>query len=438
MDGSRRFGAMSPNPWWVGFVCGMATFVDAAATTGIGIAFVLFQAPTPGAPGLTPDQIGMLTGVLTAGVAIGSLLGGRLGDRFGRRTVFLTTMALIVIGAATPFLGTGFGTLLPGVALIGLGVGADLPVALATISEAATDRNRGKIIVFSNLLGGFGILLAVMLGIQFGALGADGGRIIFGAFGGAGLLVLALRLTIPESRTWLLARSSEEPAARTTRFTTARLADLGQAPLRKPLLILLAYYTLTSLAISVAGSFGTFVAVNVAHLPVSEYQTWTLLAMPAAVIGALWFMSVADTRFRMTYFVLGAVTVVLSNLVPVLFGFSLPTLVISVIGSTFAGAFCFETIMKVWTQESFPTMLRATAQGTIYAVARFATAGLNVVTPALLALNPFGVYAGVAAVAALGFLIGWLGFRRNTINHFTLPTAGRPSASARPDVVAAP
>jgi len=109
-----------------------------------------------------------------------------------------------------------------------------------------------------------------------------------------------------------------------------------------------------------------------------------------------------------------------------------------VIGSTFAGAFCFETIMKVWTQESFPTMLRATAQGTIYAVARFATAGLNVVTPALLALNPFGVYAGVAAVAALGFLIGWLGFRRNTINHFTLPTAGRPSASARPDVVAAP
>lgn len=40
--------ARTPHPWWVAFVCGMATFVDAAATTGIGIALVLFQSMTPG------------------------------------------------------------------------------------------------------------------------------------------------------------------------------------------------------------------------------------------------------------------------------------------------------------------------------------------------------------------------------------------------------
>lgn len=88
----------APNPWWVGFVCGMATFVDAAATTGIGVALVLFQSFVPGTPGLTPDQVGLLTGVLTAGVAIGSLVGGRLADRFGRRRIFLVTMSLIVLG----------------------------------------------------------------------------------------------------------------------------------------------------------------------------------------------------------------------------------------------------------------------------------------------------------------------------------------------------
>jgi inositol transporter-like SP family MFS transporter len=152
--------------------------------------------------------------------------------------------------------------------------------------------------------------------------------------------------------------------------------------------------------------------------------------MPAAIVGAVWFMSVADTRFRMNWFVIGAVGVVVANLVPVVFGFTLPALIVSVVGSTFAGAFCFETIMKVWTQESFPTMMRSTAQGTIYAVARFATAGLNVVTPALLALNPSGVYVGVSIVAALGFLIGWIGFRRATRSSFDVESELVADASA--------
>lgn len=420
----------APHAWWVGFVCGMATFVDTAATTGIAVALVLFQSMAPGAPGLTPDQIGLLTGVLTAGVAVGSLVGGRLGDRLGRRRVFLVTMALIVVGSLTPFFGVSFEILLPGIALIGLGVGADLPVALATISEAATDRNRGKILVFSNLLGGFGILMAVLIGIFYGSLGPVGGQIMFGAFGGIGLVVLALRLTIPESAIWLAARDERRAGVQTVRAERTRLRDFGRTPYRRPFVTLLVYYTLASLAISVAGSFGTFVAVNVAGIPVNEYQGWTLLAMPAAIVGAVWFMSVADTRFRMNWFVIGAVGVVVANLVPVVFGFTLPALIVSVVGSTFAGAFCFETIMKVWTQESFPTMMRSTAQGTIYAVARFATAGLNVVTPALLALNPSGVYVGVSIVAALGFLIGWIGFRRATRSSFDVESELVTDASA--------
>ena len=423
----------APNPWWVGFVCGMATFVDAAATTGIGVALVLFQSFVPGMPGLTTDQVGLLTGVLTAGVAIGSLVGGRLADRFGRRRVFLVTMSLIVLGSITPFIGVSFGLLLPGIALIGLGVGADLPAALASISEAATDRNRGKILVFSNLLGGFGILLAVLIGIFFGSLGEVGGRIMFAAFGGVGLVVLALRLTIPESADWLAARNERRAGVQTVRAERGRIRDFGRAQYRRPFVTLLLYYTLASIAISVAGSFGTFVAVNVAGIPVNEYQTWTLLAMPAAILGAIWFMAVADTKFRMSYFVAGAIAVVVANLVPVVFGFTLPALIVSVVVTTFAGAFCFETIMKVWTQESFPTMLRSTAQGTVYAVARFATAGFNVVTPALLALNPSGVYVGVSVVAAAGFLIGWIGFRRGVTNAFDvgsemLPASG-PDAS---------
>lgn len=407
-----------PNAWWVGFICGMATFVDLAATTGIGIALVLFQASAPGQSGLSGNEIGILTAALTAGVAIGSLIGGRLGDMLGRRKVFLLTLTLIVLGSLMPFFGVSFGKLLFGVSLIGFGVGADLPVALATISEAATDRNRGKIIVFSNILGGFGIAMSVVLGILFGARGPTGGNMLFGAFGTVAMIVLLLRFTIPESAVWLKARDERKAGVHTVRADVAQMRDFVKLPYRRPFLTLLAYYALTSMSISVTSAFGTYVAVNVAGIPVNEYQRVSLVALPLAVIAAMWFMAVADTRWRMAYYVGGSFAMVFANLIPALFGFSFAALIASVWLATFAGAFCFETMMKVWTQESFPTMLRSTAQGSVYAFSRFATAVLNAVTPALLASDPKAVYVGAAVLAAMGYLIGWLGFRGHARNMF--------------------
>src|SRR6185436_1201435 len=98
---------------------------------------------------------------LTFCIAVGALVGGRLGDLLGRRRVFLVTMALIVAGSALLTFGATYPLLLAGTVLVGLGVGADLPVALATIGEAASDKNRGAILVFSNLLWGIGILSAI-------------------------------------------------------------------------------------------------------------------------------------------------------------------------------------------------------------------------------------------------------------------------------------
>ncbi|HBY22045.1 MAG TPA: MFS transporter, partial [Propionibacteriaceae bacterium] len=33
----------APNPWWVGLVCGMASYIDSAAIVGTGIALVIYQ-----------------------------------------------------------------------------------------------------------------------------------------------------------------------------------------------------------------------------------------------------------------------------------------------------------------------------------------------------------------------------------------------------------
>ena len=131
------------NPWWVAIVCGMASYMTCAIVSS-GIALVIYQHSI----GTTPGQIGVLSAALTLCIAIGALLGGRLGDRYGRRSVFIITMAMIVSGAAILVFMTSFAGLFIGTILVGLGTGADLPVSLATIAEAATDealRGRTKI-----------------------------------------------------------------------------------------------------------------------------------------------------------------------------------------------------------------------------------------------------------------------------------------------------
>ena len=139
--------------------------------------------------------------------------------------------------------------------------------------------------------------------------------------------------------------------------------------------------------------------------------------MPLGILFALWFMRISDTPRRMPYFIVGIISFVASQLVYVVFGFNLWTILAASVLGAFGSAFAFEAIMKLWTQESFPTLMRSTAQGAIIAVARVAAAGLALFTPALLA-TPKLMFLLVAIVVAVGGLIGWLAFRKGRFNSF--------------------
>lgn len=100
--------------------------------------------------GLKPDMLGYIGMVGFIGMAVGASLGGMLADRFGRRTVFAGT--LVVYGLAT-----GVSAFVPApeavgilaaVAilstlrfLVGLGLGAELPVASTLVSGSPRGRS---------------------------------------------------------------------------------------------------------------------------------------------------------------------------------------------------------------------------------------------------------------------------------------------------------
>lgn len=423
-----------PNEWWVGIVAGMASYIDASAIIANGIALVIYQMTL----GITPDQIGVMSAALTVSIAIGAFAGGRAGDRFGRRRVFLLTMALIVAGSALNTFGTRFEVLFAGVVLIGLGVGADLPVSLASIAEASSERNRGKLLILSNILWLVGILASVMIAAIAGGLGRLGGQLLFGQVGVVALLVLFGRLTIPESPSWLAASAERRAGIRTMRAEHASLRDLVRGPYAKPFFALLTFYTLTNLAAATGGQFNTFIAVNLAGSSVEEFNRIALAVLPIAALVSVFFMRVVDTPLRMTFFAIGGALMIAAILVPAVFGFTLATLSTSLALAGIGGSFAFEGMLKVWAQESFPTMLRASAQGSIIAVARISSAALAVITPALLMGYARAFYLVLAAVSAIGLGVAWVVFSRRTGTAFdheaelaSTPDPAHPGAAHR-------
>ncbi|MBV9922136.1 MAG: MFS transporter [Pseudonocardia sp.] len=405
-----------PNPWYVAVIAGMASYLDAATIVSSGNALVIYQKPL----GISGDQIGVLSFSLTLGIAIGAATGGRLGDRFGRKPVFSVTMIGIAVAMACNTFATGFPLLLAGAILAGLCTGADLPVSIATIAEAGNDSNRGKLVSFSQVLWTMGIIVPLALTATIGHLGRLGGQIIFGSVGIIAIVVLVARITLPESPVWLAARDERRRGVHTERAEHVRIADLLKKPYAVPFICLLVFYPLVNLAANTGGQFGTYLWVNTAGSTVEFAAQFGLIQIGVGLVLALLFLRLVDTRLRMPVFYVGAACYVLSALIPTLVGVTVPTLMMWQILAAIGGAFAFEAILKVWTQESFPTLLRSTAQGTIISVARVLAALLALVTPRLAAAGPRGLFAVLTVLIAIGMAAAIFGFRHGTRNEFDI------------------
>lgn len=86
--------------------------------------------------------------------------------------------------------------------------------------------------------------------------------------------------------------------------------------------------------------------------------------------------------------------------------------------------------MKVWTQESFPTLLHTTAQGSIIAVARVVAAVAATITPTLLFANPRAFYAGLFVAVAIGYTFAVWGFRGKQRNEFAVESHAEADVAA--------
>ena len=146
------------------------------------------------------------------GMAIGATVGGLLADRLGRRQVFALT--LLAYGAFT-----GLSALAWSVAalvvfrfFVGLGLGAELPVASTLVSEFAPARIRGRVVVVLESFWAVGWTLSALIGFLVVPRGENGWRwaLVLGAV--PAVYAVFVRLRLPESVRFLQSKGREDEA----------------------------------------------------------------------------------------------------------------------------------------------------------------------------------------------------------------------------------
>ncbi|WP_030622991.1 MFS transporter [Streptomyces sclerotialus] len=368
-------------------LAGMASYLDAGSIVALGSGLALFREEM----GLSGSAVGVLAaiGPNAIGAAIGALIGGRLGDKLGRKRIYqydllvYAAAILLIAFAVNPVM------LFAGTFVVGVAVGADVPTSLALVGELSPARARGKLMGLTQVTWNLGPVVVLLLAFALAPLGLLGIRIVFLHLFLVALVTYALRRGMRESVAW-------QAAAEKAKTVRVRARDLLTGRHLKALLWTGGIYLTWNL---MAGTNGIFTPYMVKTLGAGSQATSVALQcggfLLACVGTVALYMRFADRghRHRKVMWVTGALMQIVAWGLFLVLPFTVPVILLNVllfgIGQTMAGEGFYKTV----SQELFPTMLRGTAQGITFGVARVALGIWSFFVP-VLAETGIGVVAG--------------------------------------------
>lgn len=166
------------------------------------------------------------------GMAIGAALGGYFADRVGRKTVFTATLVIFGLANAGMACSWTLVALLIARFIIGLGLGAELPVASTLVSEFSPTRHRGRMTVLLESFWAVGWVIAAAIGAFVIPNTGDWGwrwALLIGAL--PLLYAVVTRVHIPESVRFLESKGREDEAEQAVRYFEQAS---GVAPVASP------------------------------------------------------------------------------------------------------------------------------------------------------------------------------------------------------------
>jgi inositol transporter-like SP family MFS transporter len=383
--------------WRTTVLAALASYIDAGSIVAGAAGLALWAHRY----GLSDHAVGLIGAFSSNGISagVGALAGGWLSDRFGRRRVFRWDLLLYVAGGLGVIAAGRLWQLVAAYALLGLAVGIDVPASWTLIAETAPAGRLARRGGAAQLLWGLGPVVVLALALAVSGLGLTGVRIVFAHLVVVALVLWALRRRLPESAMW-------ERAPRAPASALARRRWLA------PLALLAGMYGLWNLKAGTSGFFLPYILRTVGAQSQAESVAVQVCGFLAGILATgLVFMRLADRASPRRLFAAAVALqtggVLLLALAPLTVGISLAYVVLTGFGNGFGP----QAFFQVWSAQSFPTPVRATALGLMFAGVRIALGVWSLFVPAITAAGfttlAWLLTAFVVAAGALG-----LGFAR--------------------------
>lgn len=376
---------------------------------------------------LTDSEKGWIASVGFIGMALGATVGGLLADRLGRRSVFALTLLIYGLATGASALVGGVAALLVLRFFVGLGLGAELPVASTYVSEFAPARNRGRLIVILEAFWAVGWTLSALIGFFVIPNLTDGWRWAFAIGAIPAIYALIIRWGLPESPRWLERRGRSQEAEVIVRdFEKAAGVASPDSPVEHEAPVAVASSVWDRLRALFAPEFrvrtvslwvvwfcvnfayyGAFIWIpsilHAAGFDLVKSFGFTLIITLAQLPGyavAAWLIEVWGRRLTLSVFLVG------SAASAVLFGVSTSEVMIIATGMalSFFNLGAWGALYAV-SPEMYPTSMRATGSGWAAGVGRIASIIAPLLVPVMLTAGGaplvFVVFAIAFAIAAL-------------------------------------
>jgi putative MFS transporter len=398
---------------------------------------------------LAPTQIGTLIAIGYLGQVIGSILFGGLAEKIGRVPCTIYTLLVFSVLSFVCAFAWDYQSLLIIRFIQGIGLGGEIPIMAAYISEFTSSRSRGRVALSYQFLFTLGLLFTGIAGVWIVPTFGWQWMFVIGAL--PALIALPLRWLLPESPRWLASRGRFEEANQVLSKIEAEISKQGTVPLPpiptniltvKPATthlssLLKGIYLRRSLTVwaiwfcsySVIYGLTTWMPSifrTVYQVSVQESVNMGFMLGVAGVVGALIAVSTIDIIGRKRLFAAGQ----LLSAVPLLVlafgsGLALATVQMLVIASVFFITW-LAISLSTYTAELYPTETRALGCGIGNAWLRLASViGPFMVGALLPAFGINAVYMMFGGFALLGGIITVL---------FAVETRGRVLEELSPSV----
>lgn len=184
---------------------------------------------------LTSSQVGFIATIYLVGEVIGALVFGRMSDKLGRRTLFMLTLGVYLVGSGLSAFtfGQGLGWIIYFYAtrfVAGLGIGGEYGAIHSAIDEMMPARYRGHVDIGISGTYWAGAILGTIASLLFLNLLpiTPGWHLAFLIGPVLALVILLVRRNLPESPRWLLTHGRQQEAEKVVEHIEDMAQQAGQ------------------------------------------------------------------------------------------------------------------------------------------------------------------------------------------------------------------